>query len=76
MKRGRALPHQAEMELKARHDMARQCVIKHGVSWDFFSPSLMMNTLGKSRRTNKHKIGRLFFISLNIGDYNVELPYI
>ena len=42
----------------------------------FLSPSLMMNTVGKSRRTNRHKIGRLFFISLNIGHYNIELPRI
>ena len=42
----------------------------------FPSPSLMINIVDKSRRTNRHKIERLFFISLNIDNYNIELPHI
>jgi len=42
----------------------------------FPSPSLMINIVDENRRTNRHKIGRLFFISLNIDDYNIELPQI
>ena len=52
-------------------------VIKHVVGgWDLSLPSLMINIVDESRRTNRHKIGRLFFIFLNIGDYNIELPRI
>jgi len=36
----------------------------------------MINTLNENRRTNRHKIMRLFFISLNISDYNIKLPRI
>ena len=39
----------------------------------FSSLSLMMNIVDESR-THRHKIGRLFFIPLNIGNYNIELP--
>jgi len=42
----------------------------------FSSPSLMINIVDESRRTNRHKIERLFFISLNISDYNIELARI
>ena len=42
----------------------------------FLSPSLMINIVDESRRTNRHKIGRLFFIPRNIGDYNIDLPHI
>ena len=42
----------------------------------FPSSSLIINIVDESRRTNRHKIGRLFFIPLNIGDYNIELPRI
>jgi len=42
----------------------------------FPSPSLMINIVDESRKTNRHKIERLFFIPLNIGDYNIDLPRI
>jgi len=42
----------------------------------FPSSSLIINIVDKSRRTNKHKIRRLFFISLNVHNYNIELPLI
>jgi hypothetical protein len=53
-------------------------VIKHVASgWDLsLSLSLMINIVDESRKTNIHKIRRLFFIPLNIGDYNIELPRI
>jgi hypothetical protein len=42
----------------------------------FPSLSLMINIVDESRRISRHKIGRLFFIPLNIGDYNIELLHI
>jgi len=52
-------------------------VIKHVAAVGTFpSPSLVINIVNESRRTNRHKIERLFFIPLNIGDYNIELPRI
>ena len=42
----------------------------------FPSPSLMINIVDESKRTNRHKIGRLFFILLIIGNYNIELSRI
>ena len=42
----------------------------------FPSLSLMISIVDESR-THRHKeIGRLFFISPNIDDYNIELPHI
>ena len=42
----------------------------------FSSSSLMINIVDESRKTNRHKIERLFFIPLNIGGYNIKLPRI
>jgi hypothetical protein len=38
------------------------------------SPSLMINITDENRRINRHKIGRLFFISLNIGNLQHKAP--
>ena len=42
----------------------------------FPSLSLMINTVDESRITNRHKTGRVFFVSLIIDNYNIELPRI
>jgi hypothetical protein len=41
----------------------------------FLSSSLIINIVDESR-THRHKIGRLFFVPLNIDDYNIEYIYI
>jgi hypothetical protein len=43
----------------------------------FLSPSLIINIVDESKRTHRHKIWRLLFISTNIDDYyNMEPPCI